>query len=282
MVFALILVSIGLAVTLGMLLLGKHSPSPAASSYSAAQSSRAPTEDLANQRLIAELEKRKRDWEEQRLVLQDTKEQLKQAKRKLYDNRELGKDSRALSDLRDEYQQLRAELAGALSEIERLRVQRVSVQRPLAEPTPLAPPHAPLAAALPVTASPEREKPQKVYRELNEAEKEKIDRLEQQAAKERLRAAELDRELKRTKGRIETQNRVYLVTKGEFELLKEKFKALEQRNNRTLLETDLLRRAIKDLEIKTGRAADLSQSEPSIDLASLTTPAPEEQLQQST
>ncbi len=67
---------------------------------------------------------------------------------------------------------------------------------------------------------------------------------------------ELEREVKRFRGRTETQHRIYVVTKGELDLIKDKFKALEKRLNRTLLERDLMRRAIADLQKKTGMAAE--------------------------
>jgi hypothetical protein len=65
--------------------------------------------------------------------------------------------------------------------------------------------------------------------------------------------------VRRLKGRTETQARVYTVIKGELDLLKDKFKALEKRLNRTLLERDLLRRAIRDLEKKSGLLADRTE-----------------------
>jgi chromosome segregation ATPase len=82
-----------------------------------------------------------------------------------------------------------------------------------------------------------------------------MERLEHEASRERAKSQELDREVKRLKGRVETHNRVYLVTKGELDLVKDKFKALEKRLNRTLLENDLVRRAIQDLAKKSGIAA---------------------------
>ena len=70
---------------------------------------------------------------------------------------------------------------------------------------------------------------------------------------------ELERESKRLRGRMETQHRIYLVTKGELDLIKDKFKALEKRLNRTLLERDLLRRAIQDMERKSGILAERTE-----------------------
>jgi hypothetical protein len=100
------------------------------------------------------------------------------------------------------------------------------------------------------------------FRELSDADRERIQRLEQQAAKDRGRALELEHETKRLRGRIETQHRIYVVTKGELDLVKDKFKALEKRLNRTLLERDLLRRAIKDLERKSGILAERTELTP--------------------
>jgi hypothetical protein len=111
--------------------------------------------------------------------------------------------------------------------------------------------HAPAAA--PPAPEPRR------FRELSDTDREKMERLEHLANRERSRAQELSAEVRRLKGRTETQGRVYTVVKGELDLLKDKFKALEKRLNRTLLERDLLRRAIRDIEKKSGLAADRTE-----------------------
>ena len=86
-----------------------------------------------------------------------------------------------------------------------------------------------------------------------------MERLEHLANRERARAQELGVEVRRLKGRGETQTRVYTVIKGELDLLKDKFKALEKRLNRTLLERDLLKRALRDLEKKSGLIAERTE-----------------------
>jgi hypothetical protein len=111
------------------------------------------------------------------------------------------------------------------------------------------------AAAAEATA----EKAPRRFRELNDADREKMERLEATANKERGRAAELERELKRVRGRADSQQRIFAASKSELDLVKDKFKALEKRLNRTLLERDLLRRAIRDLEKKSGLAADRTE-----------------------
>jgi hypothetical protein len=115
---------------------------------------------------------------------------------------------------------------------------------------------APVVAEAPAPAPAEKpERKPREPRELNDAEKERLDRAEHVANKERARSADLDREVKRLKGRVETNTRVYNVAKGELDLIRDKFKALEKRLNRTLLEKDLLNRAVKDLAAKSGEAA---------------------------
>jgi chromosome segregation ATPase len=249
MLYVLILVSVALAVTLGMLLLGFSRGG--AENVSAQQ--HLDSESKARLKAEAELEKKRKDLEDQRAQLADAREQLKQAKRKLFDQKESGKGDRDLLKAREEVERnastqlevVRNELAQALHEVERLRTEmsgkaRRTPERPIVEK--------PIEKAEKAEAAPEPKK----YRDLSDADREKMERWEHEAAKERGRAQEADHELKRLRGRVETQNRVYLVTKGELDLLKDKFKALEKRLNRTLLESDLLRRGMKDLEKKTG------------------------------
>ncbi|NMO22471.1 cell envelope biogenesis protein TolA, partial [Pyxidicoccus fallax] len=116
-------------------------------------------------------------------------------------------------------------------------------------------------AVTPAVEAPQ-DRGQRRYRELNDADREKMERLEAQANKERSRAVELEKELRRVKGRTETQQRVYAAAKSDLDLMRDKYKALEKRLNRTLLERDLLRRAIKDLEKKTGMLADRTELTP--------------------
>lgn len=253
----LVLVSVALLVTLGLLVFGPRRG--AAPSQSAQQKLEA--EVRARAATEADLERRRKELEEQRAQLQETREQLKQTKRKLFEQRESERDHRSLSRAREEVERsaslqleaVRAELFAALTEIERSKreVEAGKARRP---PPPAESPPAPVA--------PPPEKPARKFRELSDADRERMQRLEQQAAKERGHAAELDRELKRFRARLETQHRVYVVTKGELDLLKDKFKALEKRLNRTLLERDLIRRAIVDLEKRSGIVAERTELTP--------------------
>jgi chromosome segregation ATPase len=206
-----------------------------------------------------ELEKRRREVEELRSTVTELRGELKQTRKKLHDQRESEKGGsdllKARADVeRNASQQLevvRSELASALAEVGRLKgeAEAFRTRRPAAAPVPAAP--APVAA----TPAPEPRR----FRELSDTDREKMERLEHLANRERSRAQELSAEVRRLKGRTETQGRVYTIVKGELDLLKDKFKALEKRLNRTLLERDLLRRAIRDIEKKSGLAADRTE-----------------------
>ena len=125
MLVALILVSIGFAVTLGMLLFGSNRaavPTPAV---------KAELGDASKARAHAESEltRKQKELDEQRSQVQDLKEQLKQTKRKLFDQKEGEKGDRDLVKARVETERqasaqlemVRVDLANALAEVERLR-----------------------------------------------------------------------------------------------------------------------------------------------------------------
>ncbi|WP_163998385.1 cell envelope biogenesis protein TolA [Pyxidicoccus caerfyrddinensis] len=292
MLVALILVSIGFAVTLGILLFGgSNRAALPSSSSSSAPSSRNELESESQRRTKAEaeLQRKQKELDEQRTQLQDVKDQLKQAKRKIFEQKESDKGPQDLAKARAEVEraaslqleQTREELAHAITENQRLKAEMESRGRrpqPAPAPVPVAAPVAApqisapakegesvVAAAVTVTPAADaaqQDRGARRFRELNDADREKMERLEQQANKERSRAVELEKELRRVKGRNETQQRVYAAAKNDLDLMRDKYKALEKRLNRTLLERDLIRRAIKDLEKKTGMLAERTELTP--------------------
>ncbi|MET0404658.1 MAG: cell envelope biogenesis protein TolA [Cystobacter sp.] len=297
MVALLIIVSAAFLITLGLLLFRPASaPALAAPQATKARGELAESETKARARLEADLERKRKELDEQRTQLQEVKEQLKQAKRKNYDQRESEKGEKELARARVDVERnaslqlevLRGELAQAESEIARLRSEQemgrggrrqpaVSAPAPIPPAQPISTPAqpdepvvavsttvVPAAAVAAVVAPPEAtaEKAPRRHRELNDVDREKMERLETTANKERTRAADLERELKRVRGRADSQQRIFSASKSELDLVKDKYKALEKRLNRTLLEKDLLRRAIKDLEKKTGILAERTELTP--------------------
>jgi len=258
MVPLLVLVTLGFVITLGLLIFGRSAPAthvPAtAPGATAAAAGSGPD---------PELEKRRREVEELRSTVGELRSELKATKRRLHEQREADRGGADLVKARAEVERsasqqlevVRSELAAALAEVGRLKgeAEAFRIRRPVPTPVAVAAPPAPVA---PATAP---EPAARRFRELSDTDREKMARLEHLANRERSRSQELAAEVRRLKGRTETQGRVYTVIKGELDLLKDKFKALEKRLNRTLLERDLLRRAIRDLEKKSGLAADRTE-----------------------
>ena len=263
----LVLVSIALCVTLGILLFGSRRGLPPPTKVREQMEA----EVQSRSALQLDLEKRKKELEDSKHQLNEAREQLKQAKKKLFEQKESERDSRHLARERDEIERsasvqlerVRLELSHAQVEIQKLktdlegtRSRRTAPAAPVSAP---APQPAPAAAVTAVVSPPVPDKSVRKFRELTDADKERMQRLEQQAARERTRAGEFERELKRFRARSETQHRVYVVTKGELDLVKDKFKALEKRLNRILLERDLVGRALRDLERRSGIAAERTE-----------------------
>jgi len=257
----LVLVSIGFVICFGLLVFGRSAPAhhraPAPSAGGPA------TTSVSRTGPDPELERRRREVDELKATVAELRGELKQTRKKLHDQREAEKGGADLVKARAEVERtasqqlevVRGELATALGEVSRLKSEaeafRTRRPAPAPQPAPTAP--APVVAAPAPAPEPRR------FRELSDTDREKMDRLEHLANRERSRSQELSAEVRRLKGRTETQARVYTVIKGELDLLKDKFKALEKRLNRTLLERDLLRRAIRDLEKKSGLAADRTE-----------------------
>lgn len=270
MALALVLSSSVIVVLLWFLMFGKKAvpTSRAASAVPESERLRA---------LEADAERKRREADEAKASCNELRAEVKQLKRKLHEQRtsEKGEQDlvRARTDVeRAASQQLevvRGELAHALAELSKLRADAETFRtRARAAPVPppqAAPPAAVLSVPHPVAPpTVEAERSARRFRELSDADREKLERLEHQANRERTRALEFQTEVRRLKGRTETQHRVWVVTKGELDLLKDKFKALEKRLNRTLLERDLLKRALGELERRGGLTAgrtELTQEE---------------------
>jgi len=259
-------------VLLGLLLFGPHRTA----SISAAQQAQPQAERL--RALEADAEKRRREADEAKAQVNELRAELKQVKRRLHEQRAIERGEQDLVRARNEVERsasqqlevVRGELAHALAELAKLRSDAEG-SRTRGRPAPVAaPPPVPAAPApVPVEVAPaapaaEAERTARRFRELSDADREKLERLEHQANRERTRALEFQAEVRRLKGRAETQHRVWVVTRGELDLLKDKFKALEKRLNRTLLERDLLKRALGELERRGGLTAgrtELTQEE---------------------
>jgi chromosome segregation ATPase len=254
-----VLLAIGLIISMAANM-GFFGPKPPASKSQGASSEvpgldRRSDESAARaNKLEAELDKKRKELEEVKKSQVDLKDELKAAKKKLHDQRENDKAGDDLVKARAEVERqasiqldaTRQELANALATIQALKNEMELRGKKRAE--------APKPA---IDEKPEAAPPvQRVIRELSEAEKEKMQRLEQQSSADKRKAIEIAAELRNFKIRIEREKREARRVYEEGKLARDKFRAVELRLNRTLLENDLLKRAIGDLEKKTGTKAE--------------------------
>jgi chromosome segregation ATPase len=236
----------------------KAAPSkPSGSNEASPRASRDDDAAARANKLESELDKKRKELEEVKKTQAELKDELKAAKKKLHDQRESEKTGDDLVRARAEVERqasiqldaTRQELANALAEVQRLKSdvergkkQRTEAPRPVVENKP--------------EEKREQAPVQRVIRELSEAEKEKMQRLEQQASADKKKAIELAAELRNVKVRVDREKREARRVYEEGKLARDKFRAVEIRLNRTLLENDMLKRAIGDLEKKTGMKAE--------------------------
>jgi chromosome segregation ATPase len=273
-------VLIGLVIVLGVLLaaslafnlgvLGNKAPVAASSNTSSTSSSSAPRRDddavTRASKLENELEKKRKELDEVKKAQGELKTELKDVKKKLHDQRENAKTGDDLTKARAEVERqasiqletTRSELANALSEMTRLRSEVENKGRKQARPAVAAVEATAVAAAEAPVKTEERPQVvvQRVIRELSDTEKEKMQRLEQQSSADKKKAIELAAELRNIKGKIDREKREAKRIYEEGRLSRDKFRAVEIRLNRTLLENDLLKGAIRGLEQKTGLVAE--------------------------
>lgn len=255
MIPVIILLGIALAISLAFnlgLVGGAAKPSAQASANTSPKSEKSSDDDRAR-KLESELDKKKRELEEVKKAQAELKDELKNTKKKLHDQRENEKSGDDLVKARAEVERTasmqleatRAELATALADIQKLKTQadNKNKPRPAAEPT---------EKKEEVKAERPQEVITRVIRELSDVEKDRIARLEASSSSDRKKANELDRELKSIKAKLDRHTRDTKRVYSEAELARDKFRAVEIRLNRTLGENDLLKRAIKDLEKKSG------------------------------
>ncbi len=276
MIIALVLLGIALAISLAfnLGLIGGQKPTAQASANlpSAPRESRSSGDET--RKLEGELDKKKKELEETKKSNAELKDELKSAKKKLFDTKESDKGGDDLAKARADVERqasiqldaTRAELATALADVQRLKADadNKGKKRPVE------------AAAAPVEKKEEAPKPQevitRVIRELSDVEKERIAKLETQSSNDRKKANELDRELKSFKAKLDRHQRDSKRVYQDAELARDKFRAVETRLNRTITENDLLKRAIKDLEKKSGvdagrlelNAAEIAESDSSM------------------
>ncbi len=219
-------------------------------------------------KLESDLDKKRKELDEVKRAQAELRDELKATKKKLHEQREAEKTGDDLAKARAEVERgasiqlesTRQELANALADVQRLRSlvdQKARKPQETREEKPRDDKQREEKREEPKAPEEKREVVvQRIIRELSDAEKEKMNRLEQQASSDKKKAIELAAELRNVKARIDREKREARRVYEEGRLARDKFRAVELRLNRTLLESDLLKRAISDLEKKTGTKAE--------------------------
>jgi chromosome segregation ATPase len=188
----------------------------------------------AAQKALAEQKVELRERREEASTL---KQQLEAVKKKAFEQAEAQKKAGGAPALREELEKLtrrlgearveadhQAELARsaeaarakAVAEAER---SKAALDRKLAEPLPVAP------------VPPDVEELRTRLGGELAAEKARADQGEARALELRKKLSEVEKEVKVQKGRIETERRVYMVTKGELDLAQDRYAELKRRND---------------------------------------------------
>src|SRR5512137_2882894 len=175
----------------------------------------------------------------------ELRDQLREAKKKAFDQAEAVKKAAGAPALREEIEKLstrladaRAEAAAAAERARALEAQAASAARELERGRAEAAAaleraraeslQAAQAAAEPLAAPPPPAGPDESQLR---AEKERADKAEAKLAEVRKKAADLERDVKVAKGRLETDRRVYMVQKGEPDIAKDRYLELKRRHD---------------------------------------------------
>jgi chromosome segregation ATPase len=216
-----------------------------------AASAKALREVAANQERLAKLEgdskKSAEALDAKRREIDELKDRLKDVKRKRHEEQEAARLKNDLEEVREQVErEMEKKLAQAREEAE---VSKAAMRRLSAEVESLkARRPTPAPAAPPEEAKPAVEKVPQAARPLKDEERARLDSAEKGLAKAKGRLEELEAEVKRLKGRAETDRRVFIVQKGEIDLAKDRFRSLESRYNELVLERDELAKQVWTLD----------------------------------
>jgi DNA repair exonuclease SbcCD ATPase subunit len=226
----------------------------------------------------AALAEQRNDARERREEAVQLRAELDRAKKKAFEQLETAKRSGGAPALREELDKLSHRLQEARAEADHQRERARAIEQELdkaklaaekareqagralqaarAEAASAAP------AAAPTPAAPAGVDPEKLREQT-----ERADKAETRVSELRKRVAELERDLKGARGRLETEKRVFIVQKGELELAADRYAELRRRHDALRKDHDELVEAVRQAAREERR---LTQQE----AARATTPTP--------
>ncbi len=211
------------------------------------------------------------DAKERREEASAARAELNAAKKKAFEQADAAKRAGGAVALRLEIEKLTTRVAEARAEAthqsERARSLELAVEkakaeterRVLAERKP-APPPATLAAPAPTAPSPSAPSaPAGVDPALLELERARAEKAEGKLVEARKRVAELERDVKAVRGRLETEKRIYVVQKGELELANDRHAELRRRYDATRKDHEELLDAVRQAAQEDRRLARVAE-----------------------
>ena len=178
--------------------------------------------------------------------------ELKEARRKAFEQQEAHKRLGGAPALREEIDKLSARLAEARSEaahraeqVKGLEAQLERAARELDRARERTQPPAPEPKPAPRTDEGQLT-----------AERERADKAEAKAVEARRRIAEMEKDLKLARGRLETERRLYLVQKGELEVAQDRCAELKRRYEDLRKDHEELLEAVKQAAREERRLAE--------------------------
>jgi colicin import membrane protein len=226
----------------------------------------------------AELSAIRAEAKERRDEAAGLRTELGAAKKKAFEQAEAAKKAGGAAALRVEIDKLNARVAEARAEaahhaeraktlelaaekqakeVERLRAQ---ADRPAPAPAAPIPAPAPAAAAAEVQAASAAQPGVELAR--FEAEKDRADKAEAKLVETRKKLAEVERDLRGVRGRLETEKRVYMVQKGELELAGDRYAELRRRHDALRKDHEELVEAVRQAAQEERRMAEAEKAAP--------------------
>ncbi|MFL5301179.1 MAG: hypothetical protein ACJ79R_12635, partial [Anaeromyxobacteraceae bacterium] len=155
----------------------------------------------------------------------------------------------------DRAKALEAQLEKQARDAERLRAEAQRASESAAQAAAAA---ATAAAPLPATAAPSETPAAQPGLDPGrlDAERDRADKAEAKLVEARKRIADLEKDLKGARGRLETEKRVYIVQKGELELAQDRHAELRRRYDALKKDHDELVEAVRQAAQEDRRLAD--------------------------
>jgi chromosome segregation ATPase len=220
------------------------------------------------------------------------RQKLEELRKKSFEQAEAQKRLGGAVALREEVDRIAARLAEARAEAEhQVEVSRAAesararavqeaerfkaaLDRKLAEPAPVVPARPAPVAAPEGSVQAELEKKVAELESKLVAEADRADKSEARSTELKKKLADVEKELKASRGKVETDRRVFIVQKGELDLAHDRYAELKRRNDQLRREHEELIEAVRQAAREERQQAEGKSTEASMVAEGAPDPAP--------